>query len=346
MVICLCVDSDCRNMSDQEINRSNIPDDENCLKILVATDNHLGCNERDGVRGNDSMVAFEEILQLAKQNEVDFILLGGDLYHENKPSRKVLHDSMVLLRKYCMGDKPVQFEFLSDQSVNFGHNQFSTVNYEDPNINVSLPVFSIHGNHDDPTGSGNLSSMDLLSTAGLVNYFGKTTSLEKIEVSPILLQKGTTKLALYGLGSVRDERLHRTFVNKQVSMLRPKEAQNDWFNLFVIHQNRYKRGTTNYIPEQFLDDFLDLVIWGHEHECKLAPVWNSTQNFYVSQPGSSVATSLCEGETVKKHVGLLLVKGKQFKMKQIPLKTVSCNRRSLSVSLSIVTDTILLLFRY
>lgn len=29
----------------------------------------------------------------------------------------------------------------------FGH-----VNYEDPHFNVGLPVFSIHGNHDDPAG--------------------------------------------------------------------------------------------------------------------------------------------------------------------------------------------------
>ncbi|OBS68108.1 hypothetical protein A6R68_03356, partial [Neotoma lepida] len=51
---------------------------------------------------------------------VDFILLGGDLFHENKPSRKTLHNCLELLRKYCMGDRPVQFEIISDQSVNFG----------------------------------------------------------------------------------------------------------------------------------------------------------------------------------------------------------------------------------
>lgn len=28
------------------------------------------------------------------------------------------------------------------------------VNYEDENMNVGLPVFSIHGNHDDPQGTG------------------------------------------------------------------------------------------------------------------------------------------------------------------------------------------------
>ena len=47
-------------------------------------------------------------------------------------------------------------------------------NFENPNHNVGLPVFTIHGNHDDPAGVDNLSAVDLLSSAGLVNYFGKT----------------------------------------------------------------------------------------------------------------------------------------------------------------------------
>jgi DNA repair exonuclease SbcCD nuclease subunit len=49
----------------------------------------------------------------------------------------------------------------------------SRVNYEDPNHNISLPVFTIHGNHDDPAGAENLSAVDILSTAALLNYFGK-----------------------------------------------------------------------------------------------------------------------------------------------------------------------------
>ncbi|XP_006821584.2 double-strand break repair protein MRE11-like [Saccoglossus kowalevskii] len=229
---------------------------------------------------------------------------------------------MALLRQYCMGEKPIQIEFLSDQSVNFAANKFPVVNYEDPNYNVSIPVFSIHGNHDDPTGPNNSCALDLLSVVGLVNHFGKITSLEKIEISPILLQKGRTKLAMYGLGSVRDERLHRLFCHKKVSMLRPKEDKDDWFNMFVLHQNRSKHGQTNYIPEQFLDDFIDLVIWGHEHECRIDPEWNGLQNFFVSQPGSTIATSLSEGESKQKHVGLVRVRERAMKCSKIPLKTV------------------------
>ena len=56
-------------------------DAEDTLKILVATDIHLGYGEKDAIRGNDSLVAFEEILENAKKNDVDFILLGGDLFH-------------------------------------------------------------------------------------------------------------------------------------------------------------------------------------------------------------------------------------------------------------------------
>ncbi|XP_026943599.1 double-strand break repair protein MRE11 isoform X1 [Sagmatias obliquidens] len=297
-------------------------DDENTFKILVATDIHLGFMEKDAVRGNDTFVTLDEILRLAQENDVDFILLGGDLFHENKPSRKTIHNCLELLRKYCMGDRPVQFEIISDQSVNFGFSKFPWVNYEDSNLNISIPVFSIHGNHDDPTGADSLCALDILSCAGFVNHFGRSMSVEKIDISPVLLQKGSTKIALYGLGSIPDERLYRMFVNKKVTMLRPKEDGNSWFNLFVIHQNRSKHGSTNFIPEQFLDDFIDLVIWGHEHECKIAPTKNEQQLFYVSQPGSSVVTSLSPGEAVKKHVGLLRIKGRKMNMQKIPLRTV------------------------
>uniref|UniRef100_A0A8B9SHT8 Double-strand break repair protein n=1 Tax=Anas platyrhynchos TaxID=8839 RepID=A0A8B9SHT8_ANAPL len=297
-------------------------DDEDTFKILIATDIHLGYLEKDPVRGNDTFVTFNEILEQAQKNEVDFVLLGGDLFHDNKPSRKTIHSCLESLRKYCMGDRPIHFEILSDQAVNFQYSKFPWVNYQDGNLNISIPIFSIHGNHDDPTGADALCALDILSCAGLVNHFGRSTSVEKIDISPILLRKGRTKIALYGLGAVPDERLYRMFVNKQVTMLRPKEDEDSWFNLFVIHQNRSKHGATNYIPEQFLDDFINLVVWGHEHECKIAPVPNEQQNFYVSQPGSSVVTSLSPGEAVKKHIGLLHVKGKKMKMHKIPLETV------------------------
>lgn len=58
----------------------------------------------------------------------------------------------MMFFRYSLNDKPVEIEFLSDQSLNFKHLMNPVVNYEDPNLNVGFPVFSIHGNHDDPSG--------------------------------------------------------------------------------------------------------------------------------------------------------------------------------------------------
>ncbi|KAL0481637.1 double-strand break repair protein MRE11 [Acrasis kona] len=208
---------------------------------MIATDNHLGYAERDRIRRDDSFVTFEEILCTAKERNVDFLLLGGDLFHDNKPSRETLHRTLKMFREYVLGDKPVPLCVQSNQKVNFKDN-FGTVNYEDPNFNVSLPVFAIHGNHDDPTGENGLSAMDLLSVSNLINYFGKVESVDNIQVKPILINKGCTKLALYGLGNIRDERLYQTFKQKNVKFFRPigdnTAATSEWFNLFVLHQNR------------------------------------------------------------------------------------------------------------
>ena len=129
---------------------------------------------------------------------------------------------------------------LSDQKKNFD-NSFGTVNFGDTNYNVSIPVFCIHGNHDDPSREGgvqSLSANDILSVANLVNYFGKSDKVDDIIVYPILIQKGSTKLALYGLGSMRDERLNRMFSQQKVKFVRPDcgGRDNEWFNIFTLHQ--------------------------------------------------------------------------------------------------------------
>ena len=258
---------------------------------------------------------------MAREHDVDGILQSGDLFHDNKPSRKCMHTAMELLRHYCLGSRASELELLSDPSVNFP-GRFGTANYEDPNFNVALPVFMIHGNHDDPTGEGNLSAVDILSTAGLVNYFGKTREVDDITMMPVLLRKGTSQLALYGLGSMRDERLHRTFLSHKVKMLAPPETGSPWFNVLLFHQNRVAHGATNFIPETFLDDSLDLVIWGHEHDVQIEPLYVPQRDFYISQPGSSVVTSLSEGECLRpKTVAILEVTGKSFQLKPIILKS-------------------------
>ena len=167
---------------------------------------------------------------------------------------------MSLLRQYTMGDEPMALELLSDPFDGVRKGQtFPTVNCEDTDLNVCMPVFSIHGNHDDPQGmgeDGTLSALDVLAAAGLLNYFGRLSlppstrkrrapdsPSEVIGVKPVLLQKGQTRIALYGMGYIKDERLSHELREKHICMYRPAEATDSWFNLLVLHQNRYVHST-------------------------------------------------------------------------------------------------------
>lgn len=307
------------------------PDENSVIKVLISTDNHLGYLEKDPIRGDDSFRAFEEVLELAKANQVDMLLFAGDLFHDNKPSRSTMIRTIRLLRHACLSPGgAIRLAVRSDSS---------SINYMNPTVAVSLPVFVIHGNHDDPTGAPTLSAIDILAESGLVTYFGKMSNAKRIDIAPILLQKGRTALALYGLGNVRDEILHQTWARERnVKWLSPMENPSDrdrerhlpdtdtggdddlrWFNLFVIHQNRVTRGASKGISESLLPRWLDYVVWGHEHDS--IPEVSQTSPPVV-QPGSTVATSLSEGESKPKHAVLLEIYRGKFKHTPIPLYTV------------------------
>lgn len=303
---------------------------EDILRILVASDIHVGYGENKPNLYLDSVNTFEEVLKIAIEKKVDMLLLGGDLFHENNPSRDMQHRVVQLLRQYCLNDKEVALEFVSDATVNFEHSRFDRVNYEDANINVGLPIFTIHGNHDDTAGKG-LTILDVLHEAGLVNLFGKFSDIDQFDVSPILLRKGSTRVALFGIGSQRDDRLCRAFAGQTIRFLRPRAGYDDWFNILVLHQNRPKRSTIRstgaYLPEQYIPTFFDLVLWGHEHESKPHCQYVASSDavgdgFYILQPGSTVATSLTREESLQKNVFLIKIKGRKFQCKPIPLQTV------------------------
>lgn len=75
-------------------------------------------------------------MSLAKEHEVDMVLLAGDLFHENsmcpipfdammvflivqEPSRQAMYQVMRSLRINCLGEKPCELEILSDKTECF-----------------------------------------------------------------------------------------------------------------------------------------------------------------------------------------------------------------------------------
>jgi double-strand break repair protein MRE11 len=85
-----------------------------------------------------------------------------------------------------LSDAPVKFQVISDQKGSF-EGRRGQVNYEDPYYSVGLPVFAIHGNHDDPTREGGteaLAALDLLSVTNFINYFGKADKVDDVTIKP------------------------------------------------------------------------------------------------------------------------------------------------------------------
>jgi double-strand break repair protein MRE11 len=64
--------------------------------------------------------------------------------------------------------------------------------------------------------------------------------------------------------------------------------------------SRVKHGPQQSVPEGMFDDSIKLVVWGHEHDCRIMPEKVEGKDYYITQPGSSVATSLAPGEALPK----------------------------------------------
>jgi DNA repair exonuclease SbcCD nuclease subunit len=55
-----------------------------------------------------------------------------------------------IFNQHVFGEETISFETL----------QYNKANYLNPSLSIKLPIFSIHGNHDDPTGLDMISSLD------------------------------------------------------------------------------------------------------------------------------------------------------------------------------------------
>lgn len=85
----------------------------------------------------------------------------------------------------------------------------------------------------------------MLSVSGLINYMGKfdlpigdaEAANTGIAIRPVLLRKGTSYLGMYGVGNVKDARMHFELRSNRVRMFMPKD-KDKWFNILLLHQNR------------------------------------------------------------------------------------------------------------
>ena len=150
----------------------------------------------------------------------------------------------------------------------------------------------------------------------------KVDSLEKIYVQPILLEKGRTRIALYGIGYMKDERLNLAFEKGLIAFKRP---EGDWFNLLVLHQSKERGSVVGnnkaFVRPKNLPEFFHLVLWGHEHECITSPQKCEQTGSYLLYMGSTIVTSLIDSEAKAKHCFVVDILDKRFRVTPIALKT-------------------------
>jgi len=285
------------------------------FRILIATDNHLGFLEKEETRRDDSFLAVQEVFEKSYQNNADFLLLGGDLFHENTPSKYTLNRTFEIFNNNVLGHRDHQFKTLSTEW---------NLNYLNPSLQISMPVFIVHGNHDDPSVDTRISAIDLLQNSNYVNYIYGVHKEDVIEVSPVELSKGETLVAIYGLGYVKDETLNWMFKENKVKFKEPSMGSQNYFNILVVHQNRFKGSgegapARNCVMDWAFPNFIDLVVWGHEHESIPNVRKTEGKDYVILQPGSTVATALTSAEAKPKNAFLLEVRGLGFRLNPLPL---------------------------
>ncbi|KAL7712030.1 Double-strand break repair protein [Entamoeba marina] len=285
--------------------------EDNTFRILITTDTHLGYSEKKEGRRDDCYDVFEEILSHAESQNVDFIVHSGDFFHEKNPTKYCYTRTMKILRNALSGTPQESYTVDWVEAPLYPDNSYSSTH------GIKYPMYVIHGNHDDPSGTNSYTGLDIVSTAGLVNYVNKAEELSEdghIILNPVLFKKGETGIALYGMSYRKNEEMNRLWLEKKVQISIPDGR---WFKILLMHQDRVKHDNLKVFPEALLKPYFDFVVFGHEHECII-----EEGSPWAIQPGSSFPLSICEFEKAEKFCALLRVNKTIHQVNRLALRRV------------------------
>lgn len=99
-------------------------------------------------------------------------------------------------------------------------------------------MFAIHGSQDCPTTDNLTSCLDIVHYTNYVNYVGKLTEFDNIEIQPIIFEANkTTKVAVYFLGHIKEVKLSSLLALGKVKF---KPVEDHYFKILCINQKREK----------------------------------------------------------------------------------------------------------
>jgi DNA repair exonuclease SbcCD nuclease subunit len=278
---------------------TSIKKDENSAKFLHASDIHLGSQQyRNPTRSDDFIRAFQEILSLALEHRVDFILLGGDVFTSLEMLPGKLNKIVNILK---------EFKDVTEDKI---------------------PIIAIEGNHDIRRFSRGVrferrgqSWLKLLANLKFIILLD--ANLEAPQDQVFRLYNSNTRTG--GKIKIKNVMVYGTQYNgekpyKALSIIRKAIKKKDGvFNVLIQHFGI--EGYMENVPGadlafiQTLRHKVDYLALGHFHKQYIIDNW-------IFNPGSSEAACSIDF-SFKRGVFLVEITGKEKYVKKncsIPLK--------------------------
>lgn len=274
----------------------------NGVKFIHASDIHFGCHQyRNEFRSDDYIRAFEEILKCALDHQVNFIILGGDIF-----------TSLEML--------PGKLLRIINLLIDFKNR-----------TNGRIPIIAIEGNHDIRKFSIGLklssrgqSWLKLISSLGLVvlldanleenpNDIFKPYDTHQNQGGKILIKN----VAIHGIRYIGQE--PTKYLSKIRSAIKREEGM---FNILIQHYGI--EGQMKNVPGvkledvEILKDRVDYLALGHFHKQFILDDW-------IYNPGSSEAASWIDS-TFRRGIFLVEISHKEKITKKVRILKLD-NRR-------------------
>lgn len=199
------------------------------MRIGIASDFHLGFGS--GKRKGDATLQAERAMRKLLDQDVDAIVLAGDLFDSPVPRPETLRDAVHVLRMPFGKEQP----------------QMTGVGRDTPELR-GLPVLAIHGNHDRRV-RGEVNPTQLMDLMGYCVY---------LQNSGVLI--GDT--GFFGVGSVPESYSLRVFRDLEV---KPFGSP----SFFVFHQDMVPQIPNATLKQSDLPRGFSYYINGHIHAPRL-----------------------------------------------------------------------------
>lgn len=300
-------------------------DDDYSIRFMVVSGVNLNSFINDKNLAKDNFKVFQNMLKTANQRDNDFVLILGNLFNDPKPLNTSVAAALSCLKANVIPSdggrekmRKTSFE-CKKKKLN------SNVKY----LDISLPIFAIHGQKDGPRYLENVvSPLEILSQSSILNYFGRNPVKENqkkeevFKIEPVLVKKRRTKLALYFLTHLRETKLSKMLVEKRVEFVHP--GGNDYVKILILHQkfdsNPYwdKSVSSLQIHPDLIPKVFNYVLWADEKFKKNEVV--EKEGYKLIKISSTCPSSLLKSDLRERNLFFAEFERRQFSHEEVKIK--------------------------